>query len=118
MVLLRGYGQRRPGWMARYTISGPKLSSWPLLSGLCLLVPEGKPPEGRVPAGEVHAHERGGRSGDAVAPEDRDHDHVGDHDVVHLDEQRRPLDRVDLAVGRLVGAVVLLAAEAGDVPPL
>src|SRR4029077_18410507 len=111
-------GSSATGWMASYTASAPKLSRWAPAFGLCLAVPVGQPPEGGVPPGEVHTHQRGRRSGDPVAPQDRDHDHVGDRDVVELDEEGRALDRVDLGVRGPVDAVVLVAAEAGHVAPL
>src|SRR4030095_16900093 len=101
-----------------YTASRPKLSSYPPGSTLSLLVPVGQPPEGGIPAGQIHALQRVDGARDPVAPEYSDRHHVGDHHVVHLDEQSRALDWVDLAVRRLVGPVVLVAAEAGAVAPL
>src|SRR5512145_2222528 len=111
-------GSAPTGWMASYKSSMRKLSREPPGSGLCLLEPVGQPPEGGIPPGEVHAVQGVGRARDPVAPQDRDHHHVGDHDVVHLDEQGGTLHRIELAVRRLVGAVVLVVAEAGDVAAL
>src|SRR5439155_16240719 len=84
----------------------------------CLLVPVWQTPEGRVPARQVHALEPRCRSGDVEAPQHGDDHHVLDDQVVHLDEERRSLHRVQLGVGRRVGPVVLLVSPAGDVPPL
>src|ERR1700730_6302121 len=95
-----------------------KLGSPWCQGGLGLAVPVGEPPERHVPARELHALEPGGGRRDAVTPHDGNDDDVLDHEIVHLDEERRPLDRIHLAFGGPKDPVVLLVAPAGDVPPL
>src|SRR5574341_2283962 len=87
-----------------------------LLSGLP--VPVGETPERGVPAGEIHATQPHARGRHPVPPEDRDDHDVLDDEIVHLDEERRALHRVELGVRRLVGPVVLLVAPPRDVAPL
>src|SRR5262249_14984412 len=48
----------------------------------------------------------------------RDHYDVLDHQLVHLDEEGRPLDRIHLALGGAEHLVVLLAPPPRDVPAL
>src|SRR5215471_3761105 len=55
------------------------------------LVPVRQPPHVRVPAVEIHALQARVGSADAVAPHDGNDDDVRDDEVVHPDEQRRPL---------------------------
>src|SRR5213083_868878 len=96
----RGPGPERPGLR-------PAL--------LPLAVPVLERPEVGVPAAplEPQAAADGRHPG---ALDHRDHDHVLDHEVVHLDEERRPLDGIHLGLARAVELVVLLVAPPGDVP--
>src|SRR2546427_383681 len=87
-------------------------------SGLTFAVPVLEVPEVRVPAALLGALEPVRDARHCRPQHDGDHDDVLDGQVVHLDEQRRPLDRIQLALRRAEELVVLLVAPARDVPPL
>src|SRR6184192_2238796 len=110
--------ESRPAFTSPTSALSP-CSSMDILRGVsCLVIPVGEAPERRVPAREIHAPEPRARRGDAVAPQERDDHDVLDHEIVHLDEERRALDRVELDLRRPVDPIVLLAAPARDVAPL
>src|SRR6202158_6192849 len=52
------------------------------------------------------------------AVDDRDDGRVADHEVIHRDEQRRPLDRVELTLGLAECLVVPVIAPACNVAAL
>src|SRR5713226_8389574 len=87
-------------------------------TALGLFVPEGQVPEVRVPAALHGVAQLVADGGDAGTPGHRDHYDVLDQQIVHLDEQRRPLDRIQLGFGSLVEASVVLAAPPGDIASL
>src|SRR5712691_9076071 len=65
-------------------------------SGLDLLVPEGQVPEVRVPPALHGIAQLVADGSDARAPGHRDHHDVLDQQIVHLDEEARPLHRIEL----------------------
>src|SRR6266852_3071348 len=105
-MMFRSGGSAVTEWCRLY-----KLVSRKCQDSLRLTDPVREAPELRVPPGELHALElhRGRR--DAVAPEDRYHHDALDDQIVHPDEQGRPLDGIELGVGRAVQPVVLLRSE-------
>src|SRR6266511_4880840 len=84
---------------------------------LGLAVPIVDVPEVGVPAALLDAHGVG-YGGDPRAEHHRDDHDVLDDQLVHLDEEGGPLDRVKLALGRAVELVVLLALPTGDIAAL
>src|SRR6266436_6426060 len=84
---------------------------------LGLAVPVVEVPEIGVPAALLHAQGVGDR-GHPRAEHNRNDHNVLDDQLVHLDEQRRPLDGVELALGRAEELVVLVALPARDVAAL
>src|SRR6266852_9741086 len=103
--MFRSGGSAVTEWCRLYKLVSTHVSRFSTLDSLRLTDPVREAPELRVPPGELHAAElhRGGR--DAVAPEDRYHHDVLDDQIVHPDEQGRPLDGVELGVGRAVQPV-------------
>src|SRR6185295_6706508 len=85
--------------------------------GLGLSVPVGKLPEVGVPAA-LRRPQLVADRGHPRPPDHRDGDHVLDDEVVHLDEHRGALDRVELALRGLVELAELLALPANDVAAL
>ena len=85
---------------------------------LPLAVPVLEVPEVRVPAALLGALEPAGDGRHRRAQHDRDDHHVLDDEVVHLDEEPRPLHRIQLALRRAEELVVLLVAPARDVAAL
>src|SRR6266545_338173 len=84
---------------------------------LPLAVPVLERPEVGVPAAALRPQPvADGR--DPRALDHRDHDHVLDHQVVHLYEERRPLDGIHLRFPRAVELVILLVPPSRDVPQL
>src|SRR5437867_3614219 len=75
-------------------------------------------PEVGVPAALNHVPELERNARHLRPQDDRNHDHVLDHEVVHLGEERRPLDWVQLGLSGEEGAIVLFISPAGDVPLL
>src|SRR4029453_16479705 len=89
----------------------------PAAPRLSLAVPVLHAPEGGVPAALLRA-QRVGDGGHAGTEHHRDDHDVLDDQFVHPDEERCPLDRIELGLGRLVELVVLLVSPAGDVAAL
>src|SRR3989454_9671819 len=87
-------------------------------SGLAFAVPVLEVPEVRVPPALLGAFQVVRGRGHRRPQHDRDHHDVLDDEVVHLDEQRRPLDGIELGLGGAEQLVVLLVAPARDVAPL
>src|SRR5437773_8802237 len=85
---------------------------------LALAVPVLEIPEVRVPAALLGALETVGDAGHRRPQHDRDDHDVLDHEVVHLDEQRAPLDGIQLALRRAEHLVVLLVTPPRDVAAL
>src|SRR6266850_1247459 len=85
---------------------------------LPLAVPVLEVPEVRVPAALLGALEAVRDGGDRRPQHDRDDHDVLDDEVVHLDEERRALDGIQLALRGTEELVVLLVAPARDVAPL
>src|ERR1700730_1643164 len=85
--------------------------------GSRLPVPVPQIPQIVVPA----THPRRQLAGDcrnSGAVDNRDHYRVADHEVIHLDEECRALNRVEPGFGRSIGLVVFFVAPACDVAPL
>src|SRR4030095_1064866 len=98
---------------------GPPHPARPLpeTTRLPLPIPVLEGPEIGIPAALLPAKGIADR-GHAGAEHHRDDDEVLDHQLVHLDEHRRALHRIELGLGGFVELVELLVAPARDIAPL
>src|SRR5687768_18460319 len=84
-------------------------------SGVILPIPEG--PEIVIPA-RKRCLQLGGDGRHARPVGDGDHHLILDREVVHADEKRAALHRIELALGGSEQTIVLVALPARDVAPL
>src|SRR5262249_10787526 len=87
----------------------------PTAPTLRLLRPVRERPEVAIPAALYHVAHAVRDGGDARAEHNRNDDDVLDDQVVQLDEEDGPLDRVHLGLGGLPRPVVLFVAPAGGI---
>src|SRR5688572_5633792 len=105
-TLSRGAGEGFTAFLSSDTTTGSRLA-----------IPVRQVVQHVVPVGEARA-QLARHAGYARPVDDRYHGRIADDEVVHLDEQRRPLHRVEFRLGGAEGPVVLIVAPARDVAPL
>src|SRR5215475_586315 len=84
---------------------------------LCLPVPIGQSPKIGIPIAQFHPLELMAHRPHPIAPNYRDEHDILDQQVVHANDERSPLDRIQLALRLFPEMVILGVRPAHDISP-